>query len=271
MAAQPEMYTQIMLRKVAPAAQYFAHLNQVSGYGSHARVQGQMIALHSYAFQLEADPMVLRASFGAENHWLANQIFNHRLHLSVVEKIAHGQSATYLRELNRVANQLAGAPEGAVSLIDKQKLRLQVPGGRVSAVHLRIYVSVHQKEIFPAVVGKIDESVTPAHISLRAPGNARRDRRINKIHSAIVHSTVVAIKGGVLIVKMRKQQRHAPGMQIVAERNSHIGLFKPVFVRSHAGSQRDIHEFSRAVALIQVVGLAIVGNKEIELSIIVEI
>ena len=61
-AAQAEVDSQIVLRQVASAAEDFAHLHQVSGCGSYARIQGQTIRL--YAFQLKTDPMVLRASFG---------------------------------------------------------------------------------------------------------------------------------------------------------------------------------------------------------------
>src|ERR1700686_4436243 len=57
MAAQPEVYAQIVLRQVASAAEDFAQLHQVSGCGSYACIQGQTIAL--YAFQLKTDPMVL--------------------------------------------------------------------------------------------------------------------------------------------------------------------------------------------------------------------
>ncbi len=126
--------------------------------------------------------MVLRAAFGTQNHRLAHQVFNHRLHFSVVEKIAHRQSAAHLRNLKRVANQLADVPESSVSLIDEQKLRLQVAGGPVRAVHLRIHVSVDQKEILPAIIVEVDKSVAPAHVALRAPGNARSDRGVSEVH-----------------------------------------------------------------------------------------
>ena len=60
-------------------------------------------------------------------------------------------------------------------------------------------------------------------------------------------------------------------MQIVAEGDSHVGLFESVLVRRHAGSERDILEFPVAVALVEIVRLAVVGDKQIELSVIVEI
>src|SRR5216684_159912 len=96
MAAQPEVQAQIVLRQVTSTAEDFARLYQISGYGSYARVQGQTIGLCAYAFELKTDPVILRASFRTKNHGRAHQIFNHGLHLSVVEKIAHRQSAAHL-------------------------------------------------------------------------------------------------------------------------------------------------------------------------------
>src|SRR5271169_3759641 len=195
MAAQPEVYAQVVLRQITPAAEDFAYLHQVSGGSAYTRIQGQTIAL--YAFQLETDPMVLWASFGTQNHGLAHQIFNHGLHLSVVEKVAHSKPAADLRDLNRLSSQPAGIPEGSVPLIDKEKFWLQVSGGQVRAVHLRIHVPVDQEEILPAIVVEIDKGVAPAYIALRASRNAGPDR-----HIAEVHPAVVAIEGGVLDVKM---------------------------------------------------------------------
>ncbi len=127
-------------------------------------------------------------------------------------------------------------------------------------------MSVDQEEILPAIIVEVDKSIAPAHVALGAPGNARGDRRIVK-----VHASVVAIEGGVLNVEMRKQQRHAPGVRIVAESNPHVGLFESVFVRRYTGSQGHVLEFSRAVAVVEIVRLAIVGHEEIELPVIVEI
>src|SRR5258708_37211588 len=199
MAAQPEMDAQIVLRQVTSAAEDFARLHQVSSCDSHARIQGQTIALCSYTFELKTDPMILRASFGTQNHGLAHQVFNHRFHLAIVEKIAHGKPAAHLRHLKRVSSQLARVFEGSVSLIDEQNLRLQVSGGRVSAIHLRIHVSVDQEEVLPAVVVEVGEGVAPAHIALRPAAHARSHRQSGELHPSILYPCIVAIQSGVLV------------------------------------------------------------------------
>src|SRR6202795_5251445 len=170
MFAQPEVNAQIVLRKVTSATQNLAQLQQLSGGGPDARIQSQPIALD--AFQLKADPMVLRASFGTQDHGRAYQVFNDGFHSSIVEEIADREPTAHLRDLNRVSNQLAGISESSVLLIDEQKLRLQVSGRSLNTIHLRIHMSVDQKEIHPAIVVEVDKGVAPAHIALCAPGNA---------------------------------------------------------------------------------------------------
>src|ERR1700730_7837517 len=115
---------------------------------------------------------MLTGSLRTQDHGLAHQVFNHRLHLSVVEEIAHSQPTAHLRDLNCISSPPAGVFEGSVSLIDKEALRLKVSGCSVSAVHLRIHMTVDQEEIFPAIIVEVDEGVTPAHIAFRAAGNA---------------------------------------------------------------------------------------------------
>src|SRR5208282_935071 len=204
MTAQAEVQAQITLRQVASTAENFAQLHQVSGRGSYACIQSQTIAL--YSFQLKTDPMVRRAAFGTQNHGLAHQVFYDGLHLPVVEKIAHRHPATHLRDLNRISNHLAGVPESSVALIDKQQLRLQVFGGSVSPVDLRIDVSVDQKEIFPSAIRKVDKGIAPAHIALRAAGNPRRDRSIVEVHPDVTKAGIVTVECSILVIKMREQQ-----------------------------------------------------------------
>ena len=60
-------------------------------------------------------------------------------------------------------------------------------------------------------------------------------------------------------------------MRIVAERDSHIGLLQSVLVGSYTGRESHVHEFSGAIALVKIVGLAVVGHKKIELAIVIEV
>ena len=55
-------------------------------------------------------------------------------------------------------------------------------------------------------------------------------------------------------------------MQIVPERNAHVRLLHSILIRGYAGQQRDVFKFARAVALVQIIGLAVVGDKQIKLS-----
>src|SRR6478735_2746697 len=122
--------------------------------------------------------MVLRTTFGTQNHRLAHQVFNYYFDPSIVEEIAHSNSAAHLLNLQRRSDLSADIPERSVALVQKKQLWLKISGRPMGAVHLRIHVPVDQEEILPAVIGEIDKGITPAHIALRAPGNSRSDRYV---------------------------------------------------------------------------------------------
>src|SRR5947207_7175811 len=68
---QTEVEAEVVLRKIASAAEHFRDLDDASGSHTDARIQGKSVALR--AFQLEADPVMVRASFGAQNDRAADQ------------------------------------------------------------------------------------------------------------------------------------------------------------------------------------------------------
>ena len=67
------------------------------------------------------------------------------------------------------------------------------------------------------------------------------------------------------------KMRHAAGVQVVAESDAHVGLRGPVGVERDAGRESNVGEFAVTVALVQVIGLAVVGDQKIELAVVVEV
>ena len=264
MLTQPKMDAEVVLRQVAAAADHFARLHQVAGYGSHAGVQSQTIALDP--LQLKADPVIPRAALGTQNHRPAYQILHHRFELAIVEEVAHCQSTADLRNLDGRSGQLADVGKPSIPLIQKQQLGLKVLEPGMKAVDLGIYMSVDQEKILPAIVVEIDKRISPPHISSGALRNSRSNRDISKSQVP-----VIAIEGGILVVKVRNQQRHAPGMQKVAQGYSHIGLGSAIGVERHAGRKTDIHEFSCAIPLIKIVRLAVVCDQKIQFAVMVKV
>src|ERR1041384_517951 len=70
---------------------------------------------------------------------------------------------------------------------------------------------------------------------------------------------------------MRKYQGHSSGVKIVAERDAHIRLFESILVGRNTRGERYVFEFPFAIAPVQVIRLAVVGDEKIELAIVVKI
>ena len=78
---------------------------------------------------------------------------------------------------------------------------------------------VDQEEVGPAVICEIDKSIAPADIAAGGVRNAGSGGNLGEVHVA-----VVAIESGVFVVEMGDEERHASGVQIVAECDAHVGL-----------------------------------------------
>ena len=81
--AQPEMNTQVVLRKVASAVVNFFCLGYAACDDLETGIQSQTIALRSCKF--EAHPMAPRNTSVLQHHWTAVQIADHDINISVVE------------------------------------------------------------------------------------------------------------------------------------------------------------------------------------------
>src|SRR5579871_260083 len=173
MSAEPKMYPQIVLRKIASTAENFTRLDQISCDCSQTGIQRQTIAL--YALQLKTDPMIRRTPFRAQNHRLSDQVFYHCLEPAIIEEIADSEPSAYLLCLHSPSNTSADVGKCSVALIQEQKLGLEIRGGSGQTIDLRIDMSVDHKEILPAIIGQINKGISPTHISLRAPCNPGKD------------------------------------------------------------------------------------------------
>src|ERR1041385_5041425 len=70
---------------------------------------------------------------------------------------------------------------------------------------------------------------------------------------------------------MRKYKGHSSGVKIVAERDAQIRLFESILVGRNARGERNVFEFPFAIAPVQIIRLAVVGDEKIELAIVVKI
>src|SRR5579872_5738679 len=111
------MYAQIVLRQIASSANHFPKLYQVAGCGTYPRIQRQAITLGT--LQLKTDPVVGRASFGTQDHRLADKVLHYCFHPAVIKKIAYREAAAHLLSLQCWAHLRADIAEGSVVLIQE--------------------------------------------------------------------------------------------------------------------------------------------------------
>src|ERR1051325_272185 len=113
--AHAEVKAQVILRQVAPAAPHLLCLYQVTRDDLHPRIQCQSVPL--CPGELEADPVIARAGFGAQDHRLAFENFDHDFLDAVVEQVPDGQAPSDSWKLQRRPCLTAYVTECAVSLV----------------------------------------------------------------------------------------------------------------------------------------------------------
>src|SRR5258708_3815558 len=161
---------------------------------------------------------------------------------------------------------MADVLEGAVTPIFEEEHGLAIFGADIRGVHLRIDVAIDHEKIRPAVVLPVDEAIAPADVR----AGARRDSRWVRV-VAEVHVAIVAIEDGVLVAEMGDSDAEAAGVKVVAQSDAHVGLFRAILADGYAGGVGDVFKMAVAFVSIEIVGLAVVGDKKIEAPVAVEI
>src|SRR5579863_5418431 len=178
------MNSEIVLGKIASAADDLVRLNQISGRDSQSCVQSESVALCS--LQFKADPMVFGTALGAQDHRLAFKIFNHNVNSPIIEQVAEGHAPADLGNLNGRTRKFADVLKRSIALVQKQEFGLEIFYASMDARYLRVHVAVGHKEIEPAIVVEVKEAIAPAHVRCGGRGNLRGIGHIGEIHVAIV-------------------------------------------------------------------------------------
>ena len=102
-------------------------------------------------------------------------------------------------------------------------------------IDLRIDVAVGDKQIQPAIVVKIGESRSPAHIRDRWNRDASSVRNIFEVVVA-----VVAVEGVVFVGEVGDKNAGISGVQIIAHCDSHASLLRAIAIHCCARWHADI-------------------------------
>ena len=254
MGTETEVDSEVVLRQVTSTAADFIHLDQISGNGFDAGIQGQTIALRSG--KLESDPVVLVPALTAQDHRLAIQILDDNVDMAVVEKIAEGRATADLRDLDRGSDNFADIAKGAVVPVQEQELWLVVSGSDIKSVHLRVDMPVHHKKVGPTVIIKVEKCGAPANVRNGRRGDTGLERNIGE-----AHPSVVAKQRCILLRKVGDKKREAASMQIIAESDSHACLFRAILAHGSPSEKSNFREMALPIVAIEKVRRGIVGDK----------
>src|ERR1700676_229600 len=127
-------------------------------------------------------------------------------------------------------------------------------------------MAIRYEEVEPTVVIEIKETISPANIRNRRGRDARHKGSISEAHVAII-----GIQNCVLIVEMRDCNGVTSAVQVVAQRQAHVGLFQPIPIQSRASDKSDVSEMPFSIVVFEVVWLAIIGDEQVQTSVTVEV
>src|ERR1700682_3013819 len=143
--------------------------------------------------------------------------------------------------LERWSRPIAGITKSAIGLVKVKEFRLTISAAGWQRVHLRIDVTAHRDEIEPAIVIEVREGRAPLYVRQR---RQRDSGLIGDIGETPV--TIIAIEIVVFVGEIRRVNRWAPGVIVIADSHAHRALFATIFTHGGTRLQPNLLKFSIA-------------------------
>ena len=143
-------------------------------------------------------------------------------------------------------------------------IALPIGGSNIMLVHFRIDVTIGHHHIHETIQVKIDKLGTPTEVLPTDFSNARSKRDIRE--AAV---PIVPIKRIVILRKIRHDQVQIPIVIIVAKIDAHAGLLPSVLAEGDSCLQSDLGKRLVSIVSKKEVGSGIIGDKQIQIAIIV--
>src|SRR4051812_1700354 len=240
------MDSEVVLGKITAAAVDFIDLSHSTGQNFDLGADGGAIGLTSH--QLKAHPVICFVTLVAKNSWPAIDVFNDDIYGSIIVEIARSSPPARLRSGDSSAGQVAHVAKLAIVLVEKDDLALSVLRAIREAVYLRVHVTIHYKQVRPAVVVQVNAAGSPTEIWNCESANAGRKRNLGKRHGSIITIERVA-----LILEIGDVDGKSSAMIKVTRSHTHSGHLASIPAHSGAGEKAQISEMSAAVITIEIV------------------
>src|SRR5258708_1027190 len=70
---------------------------------------------------------------------------------------------------------------------------------------------------------------------------------------------------------MGDDNAEAACVKVIAQGHAHVGLFYAILTDGDAGDKRNVLKVARAIVAIEIVRLAVIGDEEVEVAVLVEV
>src|SRR5580704_5734745 len=135
----------------------------------------------------------------------------------------------------------------------------------VVAFNLWIYVSVHLKEILPAIVVVVEESAAPGYVLVvDADSGGKR----NVVEGAV---SVVVVEIASVVGEICFENVEPAVAVVICNAHAHPGLLMAIFAVRAASDHRDVRERAVVIVVEKNAGLRIDGDINIRPAIVIEI
>ena len=183
---------------------------------------------------------------------------------SVVEQIAEGCPATRCRRCKPRSLDRRYVLEFPIMRVSIKQGPLSKGGAPVVLVHLGIDVAVDHHQVFPAVVVEVKKTNTPSD---KRNSHLRNARLVADFSKAGV--PVIPIQSLVVVGEIGHRQIHEAVVQVVANRQTHGGYLPALAIERETGDITLIIECAVALVDVKIVGLRVIGDKQVHLAVVV--
>src|SRR6185369_11508664 len=185
-SAQTEVECHIVLRTKHRAAQNILSLpHRARRHVSYASDRIARTLLRHVADQSQAQPVAIRSRDIAQHNRLRIEIIDHEIKPAITVEIADRESTTRPRIRERTARRRADTLKLSLQITKEQRL-LRVTRSPLMLISRRINVTIHNKQIKPAIVVEINKTRAPTEKRNRHFTKSHLERHIGKVVVAIV-------------------------------------------------------------------------------------
>src|SRR5713226_1235981 len=261
--ADAEVHALVAGRKIAARGGYGGELGAVCGDEFDFGADGVAVAF--VADELQREPMILRWRFVVKNVDGAVVRGNDGVEAAVIIDVADGHAAAKPGPLKNGAG-VRGDIHELFAGVSKKKHRFAIAEIWVVQFNSVQVVALRDKEIFPSIVVVIQKANAPSGVQHGGARNAGAEAGIGE-----TGVTIVLVERVALVGEIRDDQVRPAIIVIVGEVDAHTGVGAAVTVNGNLREQADLFERSVAFVVIKKFDHRVVGDKQIDMSVAIEV